>query len=126
MTVGTLILGAASLLSGETWVLPTQTNTLLAFMYLEFFVTVLAFLLYMFVLGKWTASGTSYGFVIVPLSTIIVAATLAGERITPNFLLEAVFVLAGVFVGALLPSKKNPAEIEECKDRSGQVLPHCI
>jgi hypothetical protein len=85
----------------------------------------IGFLLYMFVLGKWTASGTSYGFVIVPLVTIVVAATIAGETITLNFLLGAVFVLAGVFVGALLPSKAKPVEIEECKDRSGQVLPRC-
>jgi drug/metabolite transporter (DMT)-like permease len=99
MTIGTVILGAASLFSGETWVMPTQTNTIVAFIYLTFFVTILAFLLYMFVLGKWTASGTSYGFVIVPLVTIVVAATIAGETITLNFLLGAVFVLAGVFVG---------------------------
>lgn len=125
MTVGTVILGAASLFSGEQWSLPTQTNTLVAFVYLVLFVTVLAFLLYMFVLGKWTASGTSYGFVVVPLVTIVVAATLADETITPNFLIGAVFVLAGVFVGALLPSRSKPAEIDECKDRSGQVLPRC-
>jgi drug/metabolite transporter (DMT)-like permease len=125
MTIGTIILGAASLFSRETWVLPTQTNTIVAFIYLTFFVTILAFLLYMFVLGKWTASGTSYGFVIVPLVTIVVAATLAGETITLNFLLGAVFVLAGVFVGALLPSKTKSAELDECKDRAGQVLPRC-
>ena len=126
MTVGMVILGAASLLSGEEWALPTQTNTLVAFVYLVLFVTVLAFLLYMFVLGRWTASRTSYGFVIVPLVTIVVAATIAGEQININFLLGAVFVLAGVFVGALLPSKSKSAEIDECKDRSGQVLPRCI
>ena len=126
MTVGMVILGAASLLSGEEWALPTQTNTLVAFVYLVLFVTVFAFLLYMFVLGKWTASRTSYGFVIVPLVTIVVAATIAGEQININFLLGAVFVLAGVFVGALLPSKSKSAEIDECKDRSGQVLPRCI
>ena len=80
----------------------------------------------MFVLGKWTASGTSYGFVIVPLVTIVVAATIAGEKITLNFLLGAIFVLAGVFVGALLPSKTRTTEIEECKDRTGQVLPRCV
>jgi drug/metabolite transporter (DMT)-like permease len=125
MTIGTIILGAASLFSRETWVLPTQTNTIVAFIYLTFFVTILAFLLYMFVLGKWTASGTSYGFVIVPLVTIVVAATLAGETITLNFLLGAVFVLAGVFVGALLPSKTKSAQLDECKDRAGQVLPRC-
>jgi drug/metabolite transporter (DMT)-like permease len=126
MTVGALILGVVSLFSREPWVLPTQTNTIVAFIYLTFFVTILAFMLYMFVLGKWTASGTSYGFVIVPLVTIVVAATIAGETITINFLLGAVFVLAGVFVGALLPSRTKPAEIEECKDRSGQVLPRCV
>jgi drug/metabolite transporter (DMT)-like permease len=79
----------------------------------------------MFVLGKWSASGTSYGFVLVPLVTIVVASTLVGETITANFLVGAGLVLAGVLVGALLPSKAKPAAIEECKDRSGQVLPRC-
>jgi drug/metabolite transporter (DMT)-like permease len=125
MTVGGLILGIASLVAGEAWTLPTQTNTWIAFIYLVVFVTVVAFLLYMYVLGKWSASGTSYGFVLVPLVTIVVASTLAGEVITPNFLVGAVLVLAGVLVGALLPSKAKPVAIEECKSRSGQVLPRC-
>ena len=125
MTVGAIILGLASLVSGEAWNIPTQTSTWLAFIYLVVFVTVVAFLLYMFVLGKWSASGTSYGFVMVPLVTIVVASILAGEEITLNFLIGAGLVLAGVLVGALLPSKTKPAPVEECKDRSGQVLPRC-
>jgi drug/metabolite transporter (DMT)-like permease len=52
MSVGGLILGIASLVSGEEWTIPTQTNTWIAFVYLVVFVTVVAFLLYMFVLGK--------------------------------------------------------------------------
>jgi drug/metabolite transporter (DMT)-like permease len=126
MTVGAIILGTASLVSGEVWNIPTQTNTWLAFIYLVVFVTVVAFLLYMFVLGKWSASGTSYGFVLVPLVTIVVASTLAGEEITSNFLIGAGLVLAGVLVGALLPSRTKPVIVEECKDRSGQVLPRCV
>lgn len=126
LTVGAVILGAASLLTGERWTFPTQPDTWAAYVYLVLFVTILTFLLYMFVLGNWTASGTSYGFVIVPLVTIVIASSIAGETITPNFLMGAVLVLAGVFVGALLPSRSKPAEIEECKDRSGQVLPRCI
>jgi drug/metabolite transporter (DMT)-like permease len=125
MSVGGLILGIASLVSGEEWTIPTQTNTWIAFVYLVVFVTVVAFLLYMFVLGKWSASGTSYGFVLVPLVTIVVASTLAGEEITANFLVGAALVLAGVLVGALLPSKAKPVAVEECKSRSGQVLPRC-
>jgi len=126
MTVGAIILGIASLVSGEAWNIPTQTNTWLAFIYLVVFVTVVAFLLYMFVLSKWSASGTSYGFVLVPLVTIVVASTLAGEEITLNFLVGAGLVLAGVLVGALLPSRTKPVPVEECKDRSGQVLPRCV
>ncbi len=125
MTVGAVILGFASLVSGETWTIPMQANTWLAFIYLVVFVTLVAFLLYMFVLGNWTASGTSYGFVMIPLVTIVVASTIAGEVITLNFLIGAAFVLAGVLVGALIPSKTRPAPQEECKERAGQVLPHC-
>jgi len=125
MTIGAMILGVASIVSGEKWTLPTQTDTVIAFVYLVLFVTVVAFLLYMFVLGKWTASGTSYGFVIIPLITVVVAATIAGEEVTWNLLLGGAFVLAGVYVGALMPSRDKPAEVEECKDRAGQVLPHC-
>jgi drug/metabolite transporter (DMT)-like permease len=77
-------------------------------------------------LGKWSASGTSYGFVLIPLVTIVVASSLAGEEITWNFLAGAGLVLVGVLVGALLPVRKKPAQVEECKDRSGQVLPRCV
>ena len=126
LTTGTVIMATASLASGESWAIPTQTNTWVAMIYLVVFVTILAFLLYLFVLTNWTASGASYGFVLVPLVTIVVASIVAGEVITPYFLLGAVFVLAGGFVGALLPSRKHEVGVEECKDRSGQVLPRCV
>jgi drug/metabolite transporter (DMT)-like permease len=125
MTVGAFILGIASLLSREKWTIPQQARTWTAYIYLVLFVTVLAFFLYMFVLSKWKASTTSYGFVLTPLVTIVVASSLAGEVITPAFLVGAALVLAGVLVGALLPSKTRVEAVEECKDRSGQVLPRC-
>ncbi len=125
MTTGAIILGAVSLITGESWTIPLQANTWIAFIYLVIFVTLVAFLLYMFVLGNWTASGTSYGFVLIPLVTIVVASSVAGEVITANFLLGAVLVLSGVLIGALIPEKANPAPVDECKERAGQVLPRC-
>lgn len=114
MTIGALILGTISLITNEPWVIPTQVDTWLAFGYLLFFVTFLVFLLYLYILGRWTASGTSYGFVLTPLVTIIVASLLAGEQITLSFLAGGVLVLAGVLVGALLPSKPpKPPEIAQ-------------
>lgn len=126
MTSGAIILGTTSLISREKWTIPTQMYTWIAFIYLVVFVTLVGFLLYAFVLGNWTASRTSYGFVIAPLVTIVIASTLTGEIITVNFLIGAALVLLGVLVGALLPSKTMPAVIEECKDCSGRVLPRCV
>lgn len=125
MTAGTFILAAASRLAGESWTIPTRAQTWVAFGYLVLFVTVVAFLLYLHVLARWSASGTAYGFVLVPLVTIMVASALAGEAITLNFVFGSVLVLGGVVFGALLPSATKPDVLEACKDRAGQVLPRC-
>lgn len=126
LSVGGVILGVTSLISGERWAVPAQGDTWAAFIYLVIFVTIVSFLLYMFVLQSWSASGTSYAFVMTPLVTTVVAVSLAGEAITQNFLLGAVLVLAGVLIGALVPSPTKTAAVEECKDRSGQMVPRCM
>lgn len=104
MTVGVIILGMVSLLSGERWVIPSQADTWIALGYLVIVVTVFAFLLYLYVLRRWTASGSSYAFVMSPLITVILAAQLAGEQITSNFIVGAGLVLSGVVFGALRSS----------------------
>lgn len=126
MTMGMIILAAASLLSGERWFVPTQASTWAALLYLIVLVTVAGFVLYLFVLEHWTASGASYGFVLFPLVTILLAALFFDEVITINFLVGAALVLAGVLVGALLPAPKKTEVIEECKDTAGEVLPRCM
>jgi drug/metabolite transporter (DMT)-like permease len=112
MTIGALLLGTISFITDEQWVIPTRVDTWIAFGYLSIFVTLIVFLLYLYILGRWTASGTSFGFVLTPLVTVVIAASLAGEQITLSFLAGAVLVLAGVLVGALLPSRPpRPPEI---------------
>jgi drug/metabolite transporter (DMT)-like permease len=101
MTAGGTILFAGSWLASEPWIVPSEMGTWLAFGYIVVFVTVVAFLLYLYVLRRWTATGASYGMVLVPLVTIVLASTLAGERITPPFLVGALIVLSGVYLGAL-------------------------
>lgn len=126
MTVGAIILAIASLVTGEAWVIPVQPGTWAALGYLGIFVTVFAFIFYMQVLSKWSASGTSYGFVIIPLVTVIIAALLTKEQVTVYFIIGSALVLIGVLVGALLPGKKKTIEVEECKDSAGQVITRCI
>jgi drug/metabolite transporter (DMT)-like permease len=123
LTIGGIILGVASLVSGESWNLPTLTSTWIAWLYLVVFVTIFGFLLYLFALSKWSASKTSYGFVLIPLVTIVVASSLAGEKITWNFLAGAGLVLAGVMIGALLPNRKKPVGVGEDIDLSAEIMP---
>ena len=115
MTVGAILLAVASAIRGESWVLPSQPITWIALGYLVFMVSGVAFLLYLQVLNQWTASGTSYGFVIIPFVTIIISAIIIREQVTANLLLGAVVVIAGVILGALLPQKvKTTRECLTC------------
>ena len=107
MTVGALIMLAASLITGETWNMPSSTSTWLAMIFLILGATVVGFLLYLFALERWTATGISYSFVLYPIVTVVLAAILTDETITGLFLVGAAVVILGVTVGALLPVKSQ-------------------
>jgi drug/metabolite transporter (DMT)-like permease len=113
MTIAASIMGAGSLLMGETWILPTEASTWLALLYIVVGATVGGFLLYFYMLKNWTATGASYGFVLTPIVTVILASVLTEETISPIFVAGAAVVLAGVYVGALMPAKKVPPSVKD-------------
>jgi len=98
---GLAILAPLSLAAGETWTLPQRIDTITAVVYLVTIGSVGLFALFLYVLRRWTATATSYLLVVSPLVTVAVAALLAGEQITPQFVLGGALVAAGVYVGAL-------------------------
>lgn len=102
MTAGTVVLFTWSLAAGETWTLPTQEATWTALAWLVLFGSIVGFVLLVFVIGRWTVSASAYQGVLQPVVTVLVAAWLLGERLTPLFALGSVLVLAGVYVGALM------------------------
>jgi drug/metabolite transporter (DMT)-like permease len=101
MLVGGAALLATSLAVGEMRAAPDAATTLLAVAYLATLGSVGLFGAYLFVLGRWTASGASYSIVLMPLVTVLLGAALRGELVTPAFLIGAVLVAIGVYVGAL-------------------------
>jgi drug/metabolite transporter (DMT)-like permease len=101
MTIGTPPLIVLSLLAGEKWSLPTTPNTWASFAYLALIGSVGVFYLYLHVLARWTASATSYSFLLMPVATVVIAAWLAGEVITASFVIGGALVLAGVWLGAV-------------------------
>ena len=110
LSVGALILAGLSLLTGEKWSLPAAANTWAAFGYLIVIGTLVVFYQWLFVLARWPASRTSYGFVLMPLVGISISVWLTAEVITASFMVGAAVMLAGVWLGAInrSPGKAVP------------------
>ncbi len=106
MLVGTMVLIILSVAAGERWAMPVEPETTAALVYLIVAGSLVVFVLFLFILSRWTASAASYQFVLTPFVTFPAAAWLLGERLTLPMLLGAVAVGVGVYVGALHPSRK--------------------
>jgi drug/metabolite transporter (DMT)-like permease len=112
MGVGTAIFLVLTVVFNESYALPETGAAWASQVYLVIPGSVGVFLLYLYVLRKWTASAASYEFVIIPLVGIVLAAWLLDEPITGAFAAGAVLVLAGVYLGALRQSAGKEAVID--------------
>jgi drug/metabolite transporter (DMT)-like permease len=101
MGVGSALLLVLSRIAGESWSLPVRTVTWTALAYLTLLGSVGLFVLYLFILKRWTASRTAYAFVLFPVVASLVGLWLEGDPITPALALGGIIVLGGVYVGAL-------------------------
>ncbi len=106
--------GAALLLLsatiGERWFLPTQSDTWAAMVFLVFGGSVAVFGLFVFLMGRWTASAVSYSLLLQPLATFVYSAILTGEPITPALFVGAAIILLGVYIGAFSGARRAAAE----------------
>jgi drug/metabolite transporter (DMT)-like permease len=111
MGVGSAILLALSLVAGELHTLPSAIQTWLAVGYVSLVGSVVVFSLFLFVIARWTASATSYVMLLMPLVTVVAAALLAGESVSPAFLVGGALVLAGVYGGAFAAPRVAPSGV---------------
>jgi drug/metabolite transporter (DMT)-like permease len=108
LLTGSVLLFVLSALWRETPTLPTLPATWGALFYLIVFGSVATFVLLVYVIKRWTASASSYQFVLFPIITITVASWLAKETVSSVFLIGCVFVLLGVYIGAIA----NPEQVK--------------
>lgn len=101
MATGGLALLALSWASGESRLLPQEAVTWTAHLYLIVPGSVGVFGLFLFLLQRWTASAVSFQTVLSPVFAIGLSAWLLNEPMTQGLALGGVFVLAGVYLGAL-------------------------
>ena len=103
MTIGAVTLLALAVASGEALVYPQQPATWAALLYLVLAGTVVLFGLFLVIIDRWSATATSYALLLTPLVSVVGAAFLLNEPITPFFVIGAALVLLGVYVGAFAP-----------------------
>ncbi len=101
MTVGAIFLALLTLIAGNEVRLPQQASTWWAVVYMAVIGSGVVFTLYVVVLRYWDASRANYGFVIVPIVTVLISAWLLDEQLTFGLLGGGALVLAGVYLGAL-------------------------
>ena len=106
MISGAVALAVMSTAAGDPWILPEQTEVRWAVGYLVTLGSVGLFVLILIVVRTWTASATSYMFVLFPIVTMLLAAALGDERLTMRGVTGAVVVMTGVWFGALAPGAK--------------------
>jgi drug/metabolite transporter (DMT)-like permease len=124
MAIGTVLLLILSAVTRETWSVPNRQRTWFAFAYLVVLGSVGLFALFLYVLKRWTASGASYQFVLMPIIAVLLGALLAGEPISAGVVLGGAIVLAGVYVGAL-SRRKAPAPAPPEKEALAQRCTSC-
>ena len=107
MTTGTVLLLVLSAVVGDAWVLPRTGTAAWAVAYLVTFGSVGLFVLVLLVVKRWTASATSYLFVLFPVATLALGAWLADEPVTAQAVIGAVVVMIGVWFGALSPGARR-------------------
>lgn len=101
MTVGALFLAILTLSTGSAIALPVRTDTWLAIAYMALIGSGVVFTMYVFLLERWDASRANFGFVIIPMVTVLVSAWLLDERLTAGLIVGGALVLLGVYFGAL-------------------------
>lgn len=102
-----MIPGAGSLLllsalAGERPGLPTTSDVWLVLVYLVTVGAVGLFAGVVYVVGRWTASASAYMTVLFPIVTVALAAAVAGEFVSPQFVAGALLVTLGTYIGAIL------------------------
>lgn len=107
MAVGAPLLLLISLIAGEQWSIPTRPETILSLSYLVVGGSIGLFVLMLLVVRRWTASVTSYSFVLFPVVTMLAEAWIIDEPLTARGLIGAAVVMGAVWIGSVKPKARG-------------------
>jgi drug/metabolite transporter (DMT)-like permease len=97
--VGAVVCGIWSTAAGETHAIPHTAGEWIPILYLTLAGSVVAFVLYAWLIEHWSATRASFITVLVPLVALLLGAAVRGERLGPLSAVGGVLVLVGVMLG---------------------------
>jgi drug/metabolite transporter (DMT)-like permease len=112
MLGGGVLLLALSAALGDAWRTPTESDTWAAMIFLVLGGSVAVFGLFVFLLGRWTASAVSYSLLLQPLPALLYSAILTGEPITLALFIGGAIILLGVYVGVFSQGREPATSVE--------------
>ncbi len=101
LTTGSIILFIFSAIMRESPILPNLATTWESLVYLVILGTVATFMLTIYVINSWSASASSYQFVLFPIITMVAGIRMANETVNIAMLAGSLLVLTGVFIGGV-------------------------
>ncbi|HEV3471662.1 MAG TPA: EamA family transporter [Actinomycetota bacterium] len=107
MGAGTIFLALASLTFGERWTLPATSQTWFVVGWLVVAGSVGLFVLFLFVIARWTASASVYALTLMPLVAVTLGALLKDEPITTELIVGGALVLFAVYIGAITGQQRT-------------------
>ncbi len=125
LTTGAITLFILSAIFREAPRLPSLTATWVALAFLVLCGSVAVFSLSVYVIKHWTASASSYQFVLFPIVTIAVSAWLTKEPITLPLIVGAALVLLGVYIGGIANLSQLERLISALRPRGEVPCPDC-
>jgi drug/metabolite transporter (DMT)-like permease len=107
MAAGALLLTIGSLAFGEDWIVPRSGRTWMVLAWLVIFGSVGLFVLFLYVIERWSASATVYAVTLMPVVAVTLGALIASEAVTVELMIGGALVLLAAYVGAI--SQRNRA-----------------
>lgn len=96
--IGLIVCLVASLLLGESWTLPASASQWMPILYLAIFGSLGAYVLFTWLVGRWSATTASFVGVCVPVIALVLGAVFRAERPPLISFVGAALVITAVVV----------------------------
>ena len=111
MAIGAVVLGAASVVSGEPQAWPAWPAGVLSILYLAVFGSVITFVVYLSLLKRIEVSAMSFIAMITPIVALVLGFVVLGETVETLAILGTVLTLAGVYVSTQVGRARRPSVV---------------